>query len=140
MSIAFADAHYWIAMLNPRDPRRPAIETFEARVDHPELVTTEEVLVEVLAFYSGRGARFRIVAAELVRDLLADSSVQVIHQSHESFLRGLDLYERRGDKRYSLVDCVSMAVMREHGIIDVLSGDQHFRQEGFVPLIDPDAP
>lgn len=133
----FADAHYWIAILNPRDPWWPAIEALEAQLDPLDLVTTEEVLVEVLAFYSGRGARFRTVAAGLVRELLADPAVETIRQTHESFLRGLELYERRADKGYSLVDCISMATMRGRGITQVLSGDAHFRQDGFETLIDP---
>ena len=49
-----------------------------------------------------------------------------------SFARALDLYEARPDKEYSLVDCMSMVVMRERGITHVLTNDHHFRQEGFT--------
>lgn len=72
----------------------------------------------------------RQVSGELSRAAIRDPRVTVVYQSHASFLRGLDLYERRADKGYNLVDCISMEVMRERGIIDVLSGDQHFRQRG----------
>lgn len=34
-------------------------------------------------------------------------------------------------KEYSLTDCVSMQAMRREGLIDVLSNDHHFTQEGF---------
>ena len=60
--------------------------------------------------------------------------MDVVEQSRQSFLRGLDLYRRRPDKGYSLTDCVSMATMRSLGIRDVLTADDHFRQEGFVLL------
>jgi predicted nucleic acid-binding protein len=126
-------------MVNPRDQWRQA---FDALADEPgdsEVVTTEEVLVELLAFFAGRGSLLRTRAVAFVRGLRNRPQVVVLEQSHESFLRGLDLYERRADKGYSLVDCIWMAVMRERGITEVLSGDEHFRQEGFVPLIDPDA-
>ncbi len=47
----------------------------------------------------------------------------------------MSLYESRLDKGYSLTDCISMTVMRERNISDVLTHDNHFRQEGFKILI-----
>ena len=52
------------------------------------------------------------------------------------FLAGLALYERRPDKQYSLADCISMNVMRQRGIQEVLTNDQHFKQEGFKRLLE----
>jgi len=77
----------------------------------------------------------REVAALAVRRILADTRVTVHRQSHESFLGGLQLYEQRFDKGYSLVDCVSMTTMRHHGIVEVLTNDYHFVQEGFKALL-----
>jgi predicted nucleic acid-binding protein len=71
-----------------------------------------------------------------VREILNDSGVEVVAQSHESFLAGLALYERRPDKQYSLVDCISMNVMRKRRIREILTNDRHFVQEGFVRLLD----
>lgn len=59
-----------------------------------------------------------------------------MEQSHQSFLGGLNLYEQRVDKGYSLTDCVSMNTMRKLGIREVLTHDRHFAQEGFVVLFD----
>ena len=42
-----------------------------------------------------------------------------------------ELYASRLDKGYSLTDCVSMEAMRSEGLIDVLTNDRHFEQEGF---------
>jgi predicted nucleic acid-binding protein len=44
---------------------------------------------------------------------------------------GFDLYKQRSDKGYSLTDCISMAIMQQMGITDVLTHDKHFTQEGF---------
>ena len=60
--------------------------------------------------------------------------IRVIPQSRESFLAGLELYRARPDKRYSLVDCISMQTMRREGLTEVLTNDRHFEQEGFRPL------
>jgi predicted nucleic acid-binding protein len=39
-------------------------------------------------------------------------------------------YEQRPDKYYGLTDCISMNVMRRHGLTEVLTYDRHFEQEG----------
>jgi predicted nucleic acid-binding protein len=46
-----------------------------------------------------------------------------------------DLYERRNDKGYSLVDCISMTTMRRHGILEILTNGRHFMQEGFRAVL-----
>ena len=76
-----------------------------------------------------------MAAASLVRNLLTDSETEVIELSDRIFLDGLALYESRPDKGYSVTDCISMNVMREQGILEVLTHDHHFAQEGFVVLI-----
>ena len=46
-----------------------------------------------------------------------------------------NLFER-ADPQYSFTDCTSFLIMREHGIQLVATGDHHFRQAGFLPLMD----
>jgi predicted nucleic acid-binding protein len=48
------------------------------------------------------------------------------------FPGAIDIYSRRPDKEYSLIDCMSMTLMRSRGITHVLTNDHHFRQEGFT--------
>jgi predicted nucleic acid-binding protein len=99
------------------------------------LVTTDEVLAELLDGLAQRGMHLREVAARAVRTILADPRVTVHPQSRESFLAGLSLYEQRTDKGYSLVDCISMTTMRRHAILEVLTNDRHFVQEGFNVIL-----
>ena len=54
------------------------------------------------------------------------------HAAAISFQSRLRLSSERPDKEYSLVDCMSMTLMRERGITHVLTNDHHFRQEGFT--------
>jgi predicted nucleic acid-binding protein len=100
-----------------------------------QLVTTEEVLSEFLAHFSGYGTVLRQAAVRFVESITNDKSVVVRSQSHESFVAGLDLYKARPDKGYSLTDCVSVVAMREEGITQVLTHDEHFAQEGFLVLL-----
>lgn len=45
------------------------------------------------------------------------------------------LFEKRLDKAWSLTDCISIIVMQERGIKDVLTSDRHFVQAGFNALL-----
>jgi uncharacterized protein len=99
------------------------------------IVTTEEALTEVLAYFSERGRYLRQVAVAYVEDILDDPEFVVRPQTHQSFLDGLSLYKARPDKGYSLTDCVSMETMRQEGISEILTHDGHFTQEGFTILL-----
>lgn len=134
MSRIFVDTVYWLAIFLPRDPWAGAARAIDC--SDAILVTTEEVLSEFLAAVSAHGESTRRLACRLVRTILNDSDIEVAVQSHESFLAGLALYERRPDKQYSLTDCISMNVMRRHRITEILSNDRHFAQEGFTPLLN----
>jgi uncharacterized protein len=133
VSAVFADTFYWIALANPADRHSREVLRFDALLSQENVYTTEEVLIEVLAFFAG-GTWLRNRAVETVREILSDPAVRVIPQSHESFVAGFDLYAARPDKGYSLTDCISMQTMRREGLIDVLTNDRHFEQEGFRAL------
>ena len=126
----FGDAFYWIALNNKRDAEHARVKMFAETFPEIVVVTTDEVLTELLAFYS-RKPSLRAGAVETVRAMLGDENVSVIAQSRRSFLDGLELYEARPDKGYSLTDCISMQTMRREGLSDVLTNDRHFEQEGF---------
>jgi uncharacterized protein len=135
MRMIFADTFYWIALANPKDHwHQTALRS--SRELHPFLImTTDEVLVEFLAFLGGRGKLMRQAAVALVRKIHSNPNIIVLPQSRESFERGLELYAERSDKEYSMTDCISMASMRLRNVTDVLSHDHHFTQEGFVILM-----
>jgi len=98
-------------------------------------VTTDEVLTEFLAALSKGGPRVRLAAARTVRAILSSPSVRVIPQSRASFGSGLNRYEARSDKEYSLQDCVTMNAMEAESITEILTNDYHFEQEGFTVLM-----
>jgi len=133
----FVDTVYWLAIFLPGDAWAENARSVDC--SDALLVTTEEVLGEFLAAVSAHGDHSRRLACRLVRKILNGSGVEVVAQSHESFLAGLALYERRPDKEYSLADCISMNVMRQQRIEEVLTNDRHFGQEGFRRLLDRSA-
>jgi predicted nucleic acid-binding protein len=131
----FADAHYWVAIINDQDQSHAAAKAVSRTLQGAMILTTEEALTEVLAFFSERGQHLRQLTTGTVRRLAADPMIQIVPQLHQSFLTGLALYERRPDKGYSLTDCISMLVMRQEGISEILTHDDHFTQEGFIKLL-----
>lgn len=131
----FADAVYWIAIANRKDQWYANVVTVMRSLGQVTLITTEEVLDEFLAHYSGHGPTLRNLAAATVEKAMANPQVIVRPQSHQSFIAGLSLYKARPDKAYSLTDCISMEAMRQEGVTEILTHDNHFVQEGFTILL-----
>ncbi|BCU14136.1 type II toxin-antitoxin system VapC family toxin [Microcystis aeruginosa] len=136
MKQIFADTFYWVALINPQDNWHQRAREVTSSLKNVKLVTTDEVLVELLNFMSVRGANRKRRTVEFIDNLLQNPRLQVIPQNLESFLQGFELYRRRPDKEYSLTDCISMTVMQRLKISQVLTHDNHFQQEGFIILFE----
>ena len=129
-----------MALLSPRDTSHSQAIAITAKLGKTRIITTDEVLGEVLNFLSDGGLKLRERTVNTIRQLLdADTEkVTVLSQSHATFLSGLDLYEQRLDKGYSLTDCISMVTIKQMGISRILTHDHHFIQEGFTILFSSD--
>jgi len=130
----FADTFYWIALLDPGDTFHARVLAFNGTLGSVRLVTTDEVLAEVLTFFSRGGPLWRGKAATMVRKIRSNPDVGVLPQTRADFDAALALYQARPDKDYSLTDCRSMLAVRALGISEVLTNDHHFTQEGFTIL------
>lgn len=135
MKQLFADTFYWIAAINPGDDWHNRVRTLTTTLNQVQIVTTDEVLTEVLTFFATRGIHMRRRAVALVKAVMSNPKILVLQQTRDSFLRGIQLYENRPDKGYSLPDCISMNAMRQLNITEILTQDKHFTQEGFVILL-----
>ena len=130
------DSFYLTALIMEEDQWHNACrQTMQSLGNNIRFVTTYEVLTEFLASVSRARPETRLRAVATVRDIIADPNITLVEQSHDLFTRGLELYATRPDKRYSLTDCISMTVMREMNITEVLTHDRDFENEGFVRLI-----
>ncbi|MEM9541446.1 MAG: nucleic acid-binding protein [Cyanobacteria bacterium P01_E01_bin.42] len=130
----FADTFYWAALINPRDEWHQRVKELNRTLINTHLVTTDEILTEVLNFFSSYDAYVKDGVIQRVQDILNSDRVTVIAQTRSSFLDGLQLYQNRTDKGYSLTDCISMQIMRKLRITEILTHDRHFTQEGFTIL------
>ena len=142
MRQVFADTLYWVAVTHRKDQWHQAAINISRTLGGCQLVTTDDVLSEVLTAFCAAGPALRQRAATLIRTLHQRPTVVVYRQSRQTFLTGLALYETRSDKEYSLTDCISMEIMRQNRISEVLNRisevlthDHHFTQEGFTALL-----
>jgi len=131
MSAYFVDTWFFIAFMHQADPQHRTTKRLAHSLSDAVMVTHDAVLTELLTFFAGYGSFWRTTAAALVRNVLINPQYKVYPMTRELFQEALTLYERRLDKEYSLVDCISMRIMMQHGITHVLTNDHHFEQEGF---------
>lgn len=74
-------------------------------------------------------------AVEVLTTLQSNPLVEIVAMTAEILSDAFDLYSRRSDKEWGMTDCVSFVVMRERGLIEALTMDQHFQQAGFRALL-----
>lgn len=126
------DTVFVLAIINPRDKyHRQALELANKYEGRPLLVT-DAVLLEV-GNALARG--YKKEAIEIIEGFFVSEEVEVVHLSDRLFEQAFALYKQYQDKEWSLVDCVSFAVMREAGVRQALTFDRHFTQAGFEPLM-----
>lgn len=135
MNLVFADTQFFVGVINPHDQWHEQAILAEAELTDPRYVTSESVLTEVLTFFCEYGSELRLRSVAAVEMILDDPNTEVMSISSLIFSDGVKLYKERPDKGYSLTDCISMNICRERGITHILSGDPHFRQEGFILLM-----
>lgn len=98
-------------------------------------LTTNYVLAEYTALAHVRG----VPRSEIIKfssRILEDKAVEIIWIDENLHRQAVALMRERADKNYSLCDAASFIIMREQGIGESLTTDKHFRQEGFVRLLE----
>ena len=104
MSAVFADTSLLVVFVSERDefhtPAAEFIGTFEGRI-----VTTDWVLME-LGNYLAK-TRHRSALLPLLKQLEEDDRFQIVSASRDRFNQGVELYDQRPDKEWSLTDCIS---------------------------------
>ena len=134
MKIIFADSFYWIALLSPKDTWHSRVIEWSQSYPDVSLVITDGIIDEIFAHFSKQGDILRGKVIELYQNILDEPNIQLIAYNQELRQAGIELYQKRPDKGYSLTDCISMVVMKKLNISEVLTNDKHFSQEGFTIL------
>jgi predicted nucleic acid-binding protein len=135
MNEVFLDTSFAIALAAKGDrhfeqARRLSLELRRQRV---RMTTTRAVTLEIGNALSR--LRHRQTAVQLLAALAADPLVEVVPLSEALYEKGWTLYQQRSDKEWSLVDCISFALMDERRLREALTADEHFEQAGFRALL-----
>jgi predicted nucleic acid-binding protein len=110
----FADTWFWVALINQRDSGHDRAKTIFAKIRNSTILTSEMVLIELLNFFANKGHFLRDLCVEHVDRLKANRYVHVVPHSTECFANALEFYRARSDQMWSLTDCSSILLMKEH--------------------------
>ena len=135
MRTVFADAGYWIALINPSDDLHYSAKSVSAAIAPFNIVTSEMVFTEVLNSFSRKGTGFRKATIDLIRDARTDTTIDVVPQTSELFNVAFELYLQRLDQAWSHTDCASFYIMQQQNILKALTHDRHFEQVSFIALL-----
>jgi predicted nucleic acid-binding protein len=135
MRRVFADAGYWIALLNPKDGLHAKAIEVSATLGRSRIVTSEMVLTEVLNAFAAKGDSLRNAACAMVDRIRANSNAEIVPMTSNAFREAVERYRTRDDKTWGLTDCTSFLIMEQKGVTDALSADRDFQQAGFHALL-----
>jgi len=132
----FLDATYLIALASPRDQLHPEATQLmeELLANNAKLVTTRAVLLEF--GNSLASPKLRPRAVRTLESFEQDPLIEIVPLSEELFAKAFALFKQRPDKSWGLTDYISFIVMRERGISEALTADEHFERAGFVALLN----
>ena len=134
ISQAFLDTGFVIALINERDQYHQQALDLADIYEQYLLVITDAVFLEIANALS---LNYKQEAIQVIEELNSSENVEVVRLMPELFERAFDLYKKRQDKSWGLVDCLSFIIMQDQNINFALSFDQHFIQAGFQLLTFP---
>ncbi|MBX3287871.1 MAG: type II toxin-antitoxin system VapC family toxin [Acidobacteria bacterium] len=127
------DTSGWICLLDKDEPRhKEGVSYYHSTHSR---ITTNYILAELVPLANTRGVS-RNKTCEFIRKIEKDKSIRLVWVDDGLHEQGMKLLEARLDKTYSLCDAVSFIVMREYNLTEALTTDRHFKQEGFVRLLE----
>ena len=127
----FVDTSFVIALINEKDQYHHQAEALSHRFESSQLITSGAILLEI---GNALARDFRKEAIAVIKVLRSSKKVEVLEIDSTLFEKGLEVYEKYGDKAWGLVDCLSFTVMWESGITEALTFDGDFEQAGFIVM------
>ena len=124
-----ADTGALLALFNRKDEFHRRANAFVRSEARTRFVLTELILSETVTRLRARSDAGR--AADIATALLNSSRYDVVFVDAALFESGLSSLRRFSDKRLSLVDAVSFAVIRTLALDGAFTFDRDFRDCGF---------
>nr|WP_085953329.1 PIN domain-containing protein [Calothrix sp. PCC 6303] len=128
----FVDTLFVVALINQRDQYYQRASELADRLEAHPLITTDSVLLEI---GNALARNYKNEAVEIIEHFLISDDIEIVQLTPELFAQAFTLYKTHQDKGWGLVDCISFVVMKQAGVSQALTFDQHFVQAGFQALM-----
>lgn len=130
---AFVDSAAFFALLNEYDRHHQEARQILERIadEHIGLLTTNFIVAETHALILSRHSQR--AATEFLRDM-SETNIPVLRAQANDEERAREIIFRYDDKRFSLTDAISFAVMERLGMQRAFTFDRNFNQYGFEVL------
>jgi uncharacterized protein len=125
-----ADTGALLALFNPRDACHRKAKRFVREAARTRFVVTELIVIETVTRLRARTDAAR--AADVGAALMRSQRYEVLFVDTALLEAGLADLRRFSDKRLSLVDAVSFAVIRSLGLDGSFTFDRDFHDCGFT--------
>ena len=128
----FIDTSGFFALQNSADSVHDVARALWRRslIERRPLITTNFIVAEAHALMLNRWSHAGATA--FLRDIGAGNSPSIERVTADDEVRAREIIIRHTDKRYTMVDALSFAVMERLGITTVLGFDRDFLQYGFA--------
>src|SRR3972149_6017936 len=125
----FVDTSYILALFNTADEFHEQAIELKRLTSYPyKVIITEAILLEIGNALSKQNLRKRCSA--FIRGFYETENIEVVPITTTLINEGLEFFDKRHDKEWGLIDCISFVVMKRYGIKDALAADDHFVQAG----------
>lgn len=127
------DSSGFFALMNSADTHHPEAQRIMDRAvsEHWWLVTTNFVIAETHALTL---IRYSQQAATRFLQEMETTSITIVRAQAQDEAAGRNIIYRYQDKRFSLTDAISFAVMERLGIKQAFTFDRNFSQYGFTTI------
>ncbi|MBI2485494.1 MAG: type II toxin-antitoxin system VapC family toxin [Deltaproteobacteria bacterium] len=129
----FLDTVYVVALLNEDDQFHISAKTIFSFVrEAQEIWLHEGILLEI-----ANHLRFtkRQEACGFIHECYNEPNTHVVPLNNDLFIEAVEFYRIHLDKEWSLTDCISFIVMKQNGLSEALTADNHFEQAGFKAVL-----
>ena len=119
----FGDTAGWANLLDRSQPFHAIARRIynDIRQQRVRIVTTNYVLAELVSLLLNPLQMPHTQIVQFVNDIKTSPIVEIVYIDPILDAEAWDLFQRRPDKRWSLVDCASFVVMQKRGITEALT-------------------
>lgn len=134
MKKVFFDSWGWVAIINKTDAHHDKVfsfyKTFLSQSGKP--VTTDYILAETITFLRAKiSSEVVSVFIETILDAVKKERVILERIDEKRWAKAWEMSKKYDDKPYiSFFDFTSFTVMKEFGVLNVLTSDKHFEEVG----------